>query len=84
MSLNERKMLILSILGENAKKPHPEIVNTEIIAEQLCLDIKEVRAAIKNLTELEYVESNLEADLSLITAKGMHLVESFPRGTNLH
>lgn len=75
MLLNEREMRILSLLGENAKQPNPSIINSETIAEKLHLSLYETRNIIKCLRNIECVQSDLEGNLSLITRKGMQLLE---------
>ena len=77
MSLFSSQIKFLSILAENSRKPYPEVVDSESIANRLNMSIRETRQMIKCLNDMEVIQSDLEGQLSLITQKGMHWLERY-------
>ncbi len=75
MSYLASRIKFLSILEENARKPQAQVVNSEAIASMLGLSINETRQLIRCLNDMEVIQSDLEADRSLITQKGISMLE---------
>lgn len=77
MSLFASKLKLLSILAENTRKPYPEVVNSESIADKLAIGLGETRQMIQCLNSMGAIQCDIEGQHSLITQKGMHLLEKF-------
>ena len=77
MSLFASQIKFLSILAENSRKPQPEVVGSEAIADRLNMSLGETRQMIKCLNDMGVIQSDLEGQLSLITQKGMHWLERY-------
>ena len=77
MSLFACQLKFLSILAENSRRPHPEVVNSESIANRLNMSLGETQQMIKCLNDMGVIQSDLEGKLSLITQKGMLWLERY-------
>lgn len=75
MSLFASQLKFLSILAENSRKPYPEVVDSEAIADRLNLSLGETRQMIQCLNDMGVIQSDFEGHRSLITQKGMHWLE---------
>lgn len=76
MSLLARQLKFLSILAENSRRPCPEVVDSEVIAQRLNMKVQDTRQMIKCLNDMGVIQSDMEGKLSLITQKGMQWLES--------
>ena len=56
MSLFACQLKFLSILAENSRRPHPEVVNSESIANRLNMSLGETRQMIKCLNDMGVIQ----------------------------
>lgn len=71
MSLKTKKLQILAILSENLKNPHPQLVPTSAIAEQLHMLAQELHYLLKTLDGMGAIQTDPDLRYSLITRKGL-------------
>jgi len=71
MSLLTKKNLILTLLTDNLKNPHPQVVPSEIIAHKLNMSMKETSQLLKIMHDRGDVISDADGLNALITRKGL-------------
>ena len=68
---------VLELLAKNVEtKVRPELVDSAYIANVLNLSISETKQIITTMNEMGVIESNMEADYSLITRAGLNRLDS--------
>jgi DNA-binding IclR family transcriptional regulator len=68
---------VLEILAKNVEtRVRPELVDSAYIANVLNLTISETKQIITTMNEMGVIESNMEADYSLITRAGLNRLDS--------
>lgn len=68
---------VLEILYDNLNNPHPQVVNSEYIANKLEMSLKDTCQILKVMHKLGMVISDIEGQYSLITQQGInHLTNS--------
>lgn len=75
MQLDNHKYQILRILGDNLKNPQPQVVDSENIANKLHIQVSETRSLLRVLEQNGAVVTDLEGQYSLITSKGLVLLQ---------
>jgi DNA-binding IclR family transcriptional regulator len=76
MSIVARKIEVLHILSQNLQNPQPQLVRSSDIANQLNLSLSETQLLLKVMNDMGVIESNVDNQLSLITQKGLHYLQS--------
>jgi DNA-binding IclR family transcriptional regulator len=76
MSIAARKIEVLHILSQNLKNPQPQLVRSSDIANQLNLSLSETQLLLKVMNDMGVIEINVDNQLSLITQKGLHYLQS--------
>lgn len=76
MTIAARKIEVLHILSQNLKNPQPQLVRSSDIANQLNLSLSETQLLLKVMNDMGVIESNVDNQLSLITQKGLHYLQS--------
>ncbi|ADW18439.1 hypothetical protein Despr_2296 [Desulfobulbus propionicus DSM 2032] len=71
MSIGTKKLQVLHILSQNLNNPHPQLVRSHDIANQLNLSLSETYLLLKVMNDQGVIESNVDHQLSLITRKGL-------------
>lgn len=71
---NKRK--ILKILVENLRNAHPQVVESERIAEELDMTPKEICQIIKMMNKMGEVETDQDGQRLLITPQGLAWMHS--------
>jgi DNA-binding IclR family transcriptional regulator len=68
---------VLELLAKNVETTiRPELVDSAYIANILNLTISETKQIITTMNEMGVIESNIEADYSLITRAGLNRLDS--------
>lgn len=68
---------VLELLAKNVEtRVRPELVDSAYIANVLNLTISETKQIITTMNEMGVIESNMEADYSLITRAGLNRLDS--------
>lgn len=73
-TVSENKLRVLSLLCDNLKNPHPQVVRTEQIAAALKMNLGETRQLLLRMDELGIIKSDMDCHYSLITPQGLSLV----------
>jgi DNA-binding IclR family transcriptional regulator len=76
MSIAARKIEVLHILSQNLQNPQPQLVRSSDIANQLNLSLSETQLLLKVMNDMGVIEINVDNQLSLITQKGLHYLQS--------
>jgi hypothetical protein len=76
MSIAARKIEVLHILSQNLKNPQPQLVRSSDIANQLNLSLSDTQLLLKVMNDMGIIEINVDNQLSLITQKGLHYLNS--------
>lgn len=76
MTIAARKIEVLHILSQNLQNPQPQLVRSSDIANQLNLSLSETQLLLKVMNDMGVIESNVDNQLSLITQKGLHYLQS--------
>lgn len=71
MSLNGKKIAVLTILFENLQQDQPQLVRSDVIAGNLDLDLSELRPILKSMDGSGIIESDVDQQFNLITSKGL-------------
>jgi len=72
MSLIRLQRRVLSVLVDNIRRSrNPEVVDSNTIARTLNLSISEIKRVVKSMNGMGIIESDIEGQYSLITAKGI-------------
>ena len=74
MSIGTKKLQVLHILSQNLNNPQPQLVRSSDIASQLNLSLPETHLILKVMNDLGVIESNVDHQLSLITRKGLQVL----------
>jgi len=74
--LKENKLRVLSILNENLRNRQPQVVAIERFADQMQLDLGEIRQLLLRMNATGEIESTPEGQYSLITPTGLCLLNS--------
>lgn len=75
MSIGSKKIQVLHILKQNLRKPNPELVRSDVIADQLAISLPETERLLKVMNDMGVIKSNVDHRLSLITREGMAYLE---------
>lgn len=71
MSLQQKKIDVLSVLFENLQQDQPQLVPSHTIAEKLNLSLPELQQLLKIMAGNGTIESDLDLQFNLITTKGV-------------
>lgn len=71
MSLNGKKIAVLTILFENLQQDQPQLVRSDVIAGNLNLDLSELQQLLKIMDDTGIIESDVDLQHNLITSKGV-------------
>ncbi len=74
MSLQSTQHELLRILAENLENPYPQVVASNILADRMNMSLTQIQQIIKSMEGLGVVESDMDGDFSLITLKGVSLL----------
>lgn len=74
MSIGTKKLQVLHILSQNLNNPEPQLVRSNDIANKLNLSLSETYLLLKVMNDLGVIESNVDNQLSLITRKGLQVL----------
>jgi DNA-binding MarR family transcriptional regulator len=72
MSLSKHKLQILTILYENLRNPHPQLVATTAVAGQLNIHLTELQQVLKSLDGKGLIQTDPDLQYNLITQEGIH------------
>lgn len=77
MSRTNKMMNILQLLARNvASNKKPELVDSSFIASELNLTLAETRGLLRAMDIEGVIQSNIEAEYSLITMTGLNSVNA--------
>ncbi len=69
---------MLELLAKNAEaRVRPDLVDPGCIANELNLTISETKQILKTMHEMGVIESNMEAEYSLITRLGLNRLDQY-------
>ena len=71
MPLKKRKIQVLTILWENLKEPHPQLVPSIKIAGQMNMSLPETQQVLKSMEGMGVIETDPDLQYNLITQKGL-------------
>lgn len=71
MSLQKKKIHILTILFKNLRKTNPQLVPSATIAAQMDIKLAELQTILKNMEGMGVIQSDPDLQFSLITRKGL-------------
>jgi len=71
MSLQKKKIHILTILFKNLRKTNPQLVPSATIAAQMNLKLAELQTILKSMEGMGVIQSDPDLQFSLITRKGL-------------
>lgn len=71
MSLQKKKIHILTILFKNLRKTNPQLVPSATIAAQLDINLAELQPILKSMEGIGVIQSDPDLQFSLITRKGL-------------
>ncbi|MFN2354549.1 MAG: hypothetical protein ABR512_08500 [Desulfopila sp.] len=71
MSLDKKKVAVLTILYENLQHDQPQLVRSDVIAGNLNLDLPELQQLLKIMDGTGMIESDVDLQHNLITSKGV-------------
>ena len=71
MSLKRYKLQVLAILSENLKKPQPQLVPSETIADKMEMGLSELQQVLKIMEGGGEIETDPDLRYNLITKKGL-------------
>lgn len=71
MSIHAKQHQVLELLRSNLNTPQPQVVQSQFIAEQLNIPLKETCHLLKIMNQMGVVISDLEGEKSLITRDGL-------------
>lgn len=75
MSLRQDHFHILSILSDNLRSDHPQLVPTATIAEKSGMQLPELHQLLKSMTALAIIQTDADLQYNLITRKGLNYLE---------
>jgi len=75
MNILANKQQVLAILADNLKNSQPQVVNSQLIAEELNMNVKDICQLIKIMHQMGVVISDMEGRKSLITKEGLCCVQ---------
>ena len=76
MPLNASKQQVLTVLAEKVNQdPSAGLIDTAYIANQLNISVDKTKEIIKSMGGMGIIESSIECDYTLITQKGLGLLE---------
>ncbi len=68
---------VLELLAENvATKVQPDLVDSVQIAKELQLTVSETKQILKTMHDMGVIESNMDAEYSIITRLGLSRLDS--------
>ncbi len=70
--MKKRKLQVLTILLENLKETHPQLVPSIAIADQMNMSLPETQQVLKSLEGFGVIETDPDLQYNLITQKGLH------------
>jgi DNA-binding MarR family transcriptional regulator len=82
MSLQKKKIQILTILSDNLQETNPQLVSSIKIAARLKVGLSELRQVLKSMEGMGVIQSDPDLQFSLITRKGLQWLEQ--RSPNIH
>lgn len=71
MSLQKKKIHILTILFKNLRKTNPQLVPSATIAAQMDIKLAELQVILKSMEGVGVIQSDPDLQYSLITRKGL-------------
>lgn len=71
MSLQKKKIQILTILFKNLRKSNPQLVPSATIAVQMDMKLAELQTILKSMEGMGVIQSDPDLQFSLITRKGL-------------
>jgi predicted transcriptional regulator len=71
MSLQKKKIHILTILFKNLRKTNPQLVSSATIAAQMDIKLAELQTILKSMEGMGVIQSDPDLQFSLITRKGL-------------
>ena len=75
MSMNKRKLEVLSILMNNLKEIQPQLVPSSTIAGQLNMNLLELQTVLKSMEGMGVIETDPDLQYNLITREGLQWFE---------
>lgn len=66
--------LLLEILADNLKNPHPELMRADDIARRLNMTLVETKQMLRSMHGMGTVESDMDGEYCLITRSGLQWV----------
>lgn len=82
MSLQKKKIHILTILFKNLRKTNPQLVPSATIAAQMDIKLAELQTILKSMEGMGVIQSDPDLQFSLITRKGLAWLDE--QGSYLH
>ena len=71
MSLQKKKIHILTILFKNLRKTNPQLMPSATIATQMDIKLAELQTILKSMEGMGVIQSDPDLQFSLITRKGL-------------
>ncbi len=71
MSLQKKKIHILTILFKNLRKTNPQLVPSATIAAQMDINLAELQTILKSMEGMGVIQSDPDLQFNLITRKGL-------------
>lgn len=71
MPLKKRRIQVLTILWENLKETHPQLVPSRTIAGQMNMSLPETQQVLKSMEGMGVIETDPDLQYNLITQKGL-------------
>ncbi len=63
---------VLGVLAKNVEKNIlPELVDSTFLADELEITLSETKIILKTMDQMGFIQSNMEANYSLITTEGL-------------
>ncbi|GAB6192161.1 hypothetical protein [Desulfocastanea catecholica] len=82
MSLQKKKIHILTILFKNLRKTNPQLVPSATIAAQVGINLAELQPILKSMEGIGIIQSDPDLQFNLITRKGLAWLDQ--RSSYLH
>lgn len=76
MSLSQLKLQVLTILSDNLKEPHPDLVTTATVAGRMNVRMAELRLLLQSMDGAGLIQTDTNQQYNLITQKGLQYLES--------
>jgi predicted transcriptional regulator len=75
MSLSKHKIQVLTILSENLRNPHPQLVTTTAVASLMNMRLTELQHILKSLDGTGLIQTDSDLQYNLITREGLHYLD---------